>query len=151
MIRPAQPSDLPAMTRMAARFFDASGLDRWFSFKPQSFAKTVALFIENPQAIIMVAEKDSGLVGMAAALAYPCFFDADHMTTQELFWWIEPEHRGGWLGEGMLKVLETWAKDKGCLTMEMGALEAQRPDVLARVYARRGYAPKERIFCRNLA
>lgn len=150
MIRPARLGDVADMTRMAKRFFDASGLDLWFRFKPQSFAKTVGLFIENSQAVILVAEKNSGLVGMAAALAYPCWYDADHMTAQELFWWIEPEHRGGPLGEDMLKMLEKWARDSGCLTMEMGALEVQRPDVMARVYARRDYAPKERVFCKRL-
>ncbi len=150
MIRSAVISDLPRIETMGARFFAASGLDRWFSYKPRCFSKVCADFMAGNQAVLLVGERQTGAVGMAAALAYPCWFDAEHLTAQELFWWVEPEHRGGAMGTGLRNGLEDWARGKGCRTMEMGALDAARPEALTHLYERQGYGPKERIFCKRL-
>ncbi len=145
MIRPAVAGDIPVMTQMGARFFDASGLDKWFTYNPRSFAQTLVMLIETPQAIVLFAEQ-----GMAAAMAYPCWFNREHLTAQELFWWVEPEARGGTLGTELRQGLEDWAREKGCLTIEMGSLEGSKPEALARYYSRQGYGPKENIFCKRL-
>ena len=137
--------DIPTMIQMGARFFETSGLDKWFTYNPNSFAQTLVMLIETPQAIVLYSEH-----GMAAAMAYPCWFNREHLTAQELFWWVEPEARGGLLGAELRQGLENWAREKDCLTMEMGALDASKPEALARYYARLGYGPKERIFCRKL-
>ncbi len=151
MIRPAVISDLSQLQTMGALFFDVSGLDKWFSYKPRCFSQVCANFMADDKAVILVGEERGGAVAMAAALAYPCWFDSDHLTAQELFWWVEPDYRGGPLGTELRKSLEDWARDKGCLTMEMGALETLRPEALAHLYERKGYGPKERIFVKRLA
>jgi len=150
MIRPAVISDLSRLEAMGARFFAASGLDRWFHYKPRCFSQVCANFMTSDRAVVLVGDGQMGAVAMAAALAYPCWFDSEHLTAQELFWWVEPEHRGGSMGAELRKGLEEWARGKGCLTMEMGALDASRPEVLAHLYERKGYGPKERIFCKRL-
>ncbi len=151
IVRPAALDDLPRLEIMGARFFEASGLDRWFTYRPLCFSQVCVNFMTNGQAVILVGEGAMGAVGMAAALAYPCWFDEDHLTAQELFWWVEPAHRGGLMGTELRQGLEDWARGKGCRTMEMGALEASRPEALAALYERKGYGPKERIFCKRLA
>jgi GNAT superfamily N-acetyltransferase len=83
-------------------------------------------------------------------MAYPVWFDNEHLTAQEVFWWVEPQHRGGFLGTELRQGLEDWACNKGCLTMEMGALEALRPEVLTALYARKGFDAKERTFIKRL-
>lgn len=145
MIRPAEVQDIPAMVKMGARFFEASGLGRWFTFDPRSFADTLTRLIPDQRALVLVAEH-----GMAAAMAYPCWFNDGHQTAQEIFWWVEAEARGSNLGKRLRQSLEDWAYGKGCLTMEMGALEASRVEALTRYYERHGYGVKERIFCRKL-
>ncbi len=150
MIRPAVISDLPRLEAMGARFFDASGLEKWFRYKPRCFSQVCANFMDSDQAVVLVGTGKTGAVAMAAAIAYPCWFDAEHQTCQELFWWVEPDFRGGSMGARLQRALEQWAKDKGCLTMEMGALEGLRADTLAHLYERQGYDPKERIYCRRL-
>ena len=150
MIRPAVVSDLPRMETMGARFFAASGLDRWFSYKPQDFSTTVANAIASDQGIALVGDSAMGAVGMGVAFAYPVYFDFSHSTAQEFVWWVEPEYRGGPMGAQLKSGLENWAGGKGCLTMEMGALDAARPEALTHLYERQGYGAKERIFCKRL-
>lgn len=151
MIRPAVISDLARLQDMGARFFAASGLDRWFHYKPRCFSQVCANFMTSDKAVILVGEGQMGAIAMAAALAYPCWFDAEHLTAQELFWWVDPTQRGGPMGAHLRQGLEDWARGKGCLTMEMGALEAARPEALAHLYERQGYGPKERVFCKRFA
>ena len=151
MIRPAVISDLARLQDMGARFFAASGLDQWFHYKPRCFSQVCANFMASDKAVILVGEGQMGAVAMAAALAYPCWFDAEHLTAREMFWWVAPPHRGGPMGAELRERLEDWARRKGCLTMEAGALEALRPEALARLYKRQGYGPQERIFCKRLA
>jgi GNAT superfamily N-acetyltransferase len=150
MIRPAVISDLSRLEAMGARFFAASGMDRWFSYKPQDFSTTIANAIASDQGLALVGDGPIGAVGMAVAIAYPVYFNFSHSTAQELIWWVEPEYRGGQMGAQLRQGLEEWARGKGCLTMEMGALETLRPEALAHLYERRGYEPKERIFVKSL-
>ena len=150
MIRPATANDIPDMIRMAAQFFDVSGLGRWFRFKPQDFAQTAAFFIENSKTEVLVGEGPTGVTGMAGAMSYPCWFDNAHLTAQEWLWWVDPSCRGGPAGAALRNGLEDWARGRGCSTMEMGALEASRPEIMTRLYKRKGYEPKERIFCKRL-
>ena len=151
MIRPAVISDLARLQDMGARFFAASGLDRWFTYKPRCFSQVCTNFMASDKAVILVGKGQDGAVAMAAALAYPCWFDSDHLSAQEMFWWVEPEHRGGLMGTQLHNGLEDWARGKGCLTMEMGALETLRPEALAHLYKRRGYGLKEHMFIKRLA
>ncbi len=138
------------MEAMGAQFFKASGFDRWFSFNKRCFSKVAADFMACDQAVVLVGDGQIGAVGMAAAMAYPMWFNSGHLTAQELFWWVEPEFRGGTMGAELRRGLEDWAKCMGCLTMEMGLIEGLRSEALAEVYERAGYAPKERIFCKRL-
>ena len=150
MIRPAVISDLSRLEAMGARFFAASEMDRWFCFKPRCFSRVCADAMASDKAVLLVGEGQMGVVAMALALAYPIWFDNEHLTAQEIFWWVEPLHRGGSLGAELRRGLEDWARNKGCLTMEMGALETLRPEALTALYERKGYEPKERVFCKRL-
>ncbi len=150
MIRPATVADLSRLEDMGARFFAASGLGRSFHYKPRCFSQVCADFMASDKAVLLVGEGQKGAVAMASTMAYPVWFDNEHLTAQEVFWWVEPQHRGGSLGTELRQGLENWARNKGCLTMEMGALEASRPEALAHLYERQGYGPKERIFCKRV-
>lgn len=151
MIRPAVANDLPCLGTMGAKFFAASGLAKWFNYRPDCFSQVCKKLIRRDDGLLLVGEGPKGAVAMAGAMSYPCWFDDRHLTCQELFWWVEPTHRGSLFGAELRQGMEDWARDKGCLTMEMGALEASRPEALARLYKRDGYGPKERIYCKRLA
>lgn len=149
-IRPAVISDLPRLEAMGAEFFEVARLDRWFSYNPRDFSITAAEAIASDQGVALVGDGPNGVVGMAIAVAYPVYFNRAHVTAQEIVWWVEPAFRGGPMGAELKRGLETWAKSKGCLTMEMGALEGLRTATLARLYKSKGYAPKEYLFCKRL-
>ncbi len=152
MIRPAVADDLPALGTMGVEFFAASGFSRWYTYKPASFSQFCIKLMTHEDGLLLVGDGPNRAVAMAGAMAYPVYFNDEHLTCQEAVWWVEPTHRGSLLGVELRKGMEDWARSKGGLTMEMGALEAKalRPQALEALYRRIGYEPKERIFCKRL-
>lgn len=149
MIRAAAESDIPALIEMGRRFFQASGYGDLAAFDRESFTATVQHLMAGG-GVCLVAETDGQVVGMAGALAYPFYFNADHKTGQELFWWLNPEHRGGLLGARLFAGLESWAQDQGCASFTMVALDAVRPEQVGGMYKRRGYRASEHTYIKEL-
>jgi len=150
MIRPALIKDLPILVTMGKKFYDASGMAQWFDYDQASVRAFLTDLIESNRACLFVAEFQKKPVGAIGGMFYPCYFNRAHLTGHEFFWWLDPEFRGGLHGLAMLRALEKWALANGCITNQMGALEAQKPDEMIALYRKLGYAPKEYIFCKRL-
>lgn len=149
MIRHATLSDLGALISMGHKFFAASGYADIARFDEASFRKTVdQLMADN--AVCLVAEIDGQVVGAAGALAYPFYFDASHKTGQEVFWWLDTEHRGGQAGAQLFAGLEAWARGQGCRSFTMIALDAVDAARVGRMYQRCGYRASEHSYIKEL-
>lgn len=142
-IRPALPSDMPALRQMASDFHAASCYVNSVPADLDSFASTVAHLADSPAGLVLVAEDAQGLAGMAAAMAMRHWFNARHITGQELFWWVEPRARGGGAGLKLMRGLEEWARARGCHSFCMASTSNLAPDKLARLYKRQGYEPQD--------
>lgn len=148
MIREASADDLPRLLQMGERFFNAAGWPEFAAWDVASIEQTLRFLIDNETGGLFVAEVDGEVVGMAGAMVTPFYFNLSHLTGQELFWWVEPEHRG--VGGGLLDAMEAWAKRVGAQTFTMIAVDRIRPELMARVYRGRGYRPAEHSFMRRL-
>jgi GNAT superfamily N-acetyltransferase len=142
MIRKAVVSDLPAMVEMGRKFHEASGYGDICEFDGLSFATTLQ---NAPDAVFLVAEKEGKLVGMAGALVYPMYFNLHHRTAQEMFWWVDPEHRG--IGSKLFEALEEEVKKMGAQSLTMIVIE--RFSWVGSYYEKRGFRPSERSFIRR--
>lgn len=105
--------------------------------------------LDADEAVVLVVEVASRIVGMAGAMAFPHYFNANETAAEELFLWVEPEHRSGF-GAQMLVAMEVWAKAQGALSFGMSSIELLRPEATARLYARRGYRATQRTFIKRL-
>ena len=151
MIRLATHDDIPALIECGRRFHAEAGVldEVGAKFSPERLRSTLAGLVEQyDKACVVVAEKDGAIIGGAAALAYPSFF-SDTMSAQELFWWIDPAHRGATTALRMLWMLEQWAGSAGCQTLTMVAIAI--PDSPAsRIYLRQGFKVLEAHFVKEL-
>lgn len=132
---------------MGRRFFETAGWPDVAEWDEASVEKTLRFLMEQPTGCLFVAEKDGQLVGMTGGMLTPFYFNLGHLTGQELFWWVEPEHRG--VGSGLFDALEAWAEAAGAQTFTMIAVDRLKPDVMARIYRARGYQPAEHSFIRR--
>lgn len=107
--------------------------------------RTLLQLMSNDDAALFVADG-----GIAAALAYPHYFNAASKTAQELFWWVRPDKRGGPTGIRLLRAIEEWARGRGCKTLSMICLPALKESPAERVYQRTGYRASERSYIKRL-
>ena len=92
----------------------------------------------------------SQVVGMSGALIYPFYFNYNHITGQELFWWMRPDKRGSTDSIRMFKALEDEAKNKNAGSFAMIALDKVNPEVVGNMYMKRGYRPSDHGYIRSL-
>lgn len=133
---------------MGTAFHAVTGVADIIPLDRDSLTRTFVQLIENDSAVLLVIEGGAGLTGATGALLHPHYFNSAHLTGQELFWWIDPEHRGA--GASLLKALEEWVESRGAHSFSMIALEAQEPDKVGLIYRRRGYRPVERSYLKGI-
>lgn len=109
-IRDATVDDIPALLDMSRRFFEVSGYRSLTRYDPPSMERTVRCLLSDENGILLVAEPDHGIVGMAGGMIYPLYFSRSHITGQELFWWVDPGNRGCGLGPNSWN---EWSKPPG--------------------------------------
>lgn len=145
-VRQAVPVDLPRLIEMGRNFFLASKYSDVTTFSETWFAASMKKVME--EGVLVVATKGREVVGMAAALVYPFYFSGE-MTAQEMFWWVEPEHRG--VGMELLEALIDGVKDRGAKSLSMIALDALDVEKVSGIYEKEGFRPSERSFIKRIA
>ena len=149
-IRPAVPEDMADLVRMGRAFHAQSSMSRVAEFDETSFATTLAaLLLGDVAGAVLVAERDGKLTGMTACLLFPMYFNFACPAAQELFWWVEPEHRTG-TGVALIDALETAAREAGAKAFLSASIAGLRDEAIARLYARRGYALTENTYIKAL-
>jgi hypothetical protein len=150
-IRAATPDDVEAIVEMGKAFFEESPFASIASWDEGSFQLTVlSLLSGSASGGLLVAEDGGKLVGMAAYVIFPLYFNLQTKIAQEVFWWCRPSHRKG-LGSSLLDELERDAMRGGATVFLSANLAGERDEAFNRLYQRRGYAPSENVFMRKLA
>lgn len=137
MIREATLADLPALLVLAEKCIARGQLH--CGFDPETMELTLSHLIENPLGILFVTDDVSGAAG---GLVHPHPFNRHHLTGQELFWWAESE------GRELFDALEGRARELGCHSWMMVALETMRPRAVGALYRRRGYVEVEHSYAK---
>lgn len=147
MIRRAIPTDIHQLMAMGLAFFNEAGWAKHAEFDAESFAYSCGLLMDH--GVLLVADNEPGVVGMAAAGIAPAYWNRKILTGQELFWYVCPEHRTG-TGGLLMAALEDAMKALGVVLCSMSAEEGLRSSALHRIYRRRGYWPAEKLFWKRL-
>jgi GNAT superfamily N-acetyltransferase len=142
MIRQATLEDIPKIVEMGSQFYEL--VDLPVSYDPLSVAETMKSLIDSDLGAIFVDDKINGAIG---ALLYPHYFNHNTLTGGELFWWVNPEHRGR-LGSQLLDTMEEWVESMGATSFQMIALEEYKPSAIGKIYENRGYRPLEHTYLR---
>ena len=148
MIRPATLADLPALGEIGARFHEEAGLSDIAEYVSADCQQSIAKMIQSADGIVIVAEADGQIIGVAGGLAHPLYFNFGHRSGMELFWWVDPPHRNG-LGAQLFSALENEARALGCESWMMIALDKVQPKATGRLYQRRGYRASEHTYIKR--
>lgn len=70
------------------------------------------------------------------------FVTSEVSTCVEMFWWVNPEHRGKW-GMKLLHYFEEMARASGAARIAMAYMDSSMPDRMQKLYELLGYKPYE--------
>jgi GNAT superfamily N-acetyltransferase len=142
VIRPAVEADIPALVAMGGRFIATVYAGR-LGDSADARADLMGKLIAHEDATLLVKVKGGVIVGMIGAVVYTQPISGDRIGG-EMFWWVEPEHRGQ--GMRLLACAEAWAKAKGAVCFQSIAPS----DRTSRLYARLGYVLLETVYQKGL-
>ncbi len=140
-VRDSTVADDAALVAMGRKFY-ASLPYGDVSYCGESARRWFALM--RASGVLIVAEHDGAIVGMAGGLFAPFIFNDAHLVGSELMWWVEPEYRSNGIGRLMLAALERGAAEAGCVRWSMVA--TQESPAIEHACARAGYELSELTF-----
>lgn len=114
MIREALESDIPRMVEMGRRFREESSYNEHLTDNPAKMAALGKILIEKNS--LLVSERAGEIVGMLGFVIHSHFISGDVMA-MEVFWWVEPDHRGE--GVKLLHEMKNRARAAGAKFYQM--------------------------------
>ena len=110
------------------------------SIKPEVFVANWTILINNGMGKIFGLYDKGSLVGALGAIVVPDLNDGEKTGT-ETFWFVRPTHRGS--GIKLLLHFLQYAKEIGCVRVNMVHLFNEHANKLAKLYAKLGFKPVE--------
>jgi len=148
MIRAATVDDIPTIAVLGEKFHAQAGWSE-IPYDVGACAASLEQFMASGCFLCLVAEDGGSIVGMAAGVVSPVYFNTGHLSGEELFWWVD-ESAGQFTGIRLLDALEKAARERGCLTWQMKSLARLNGDRMTALYERRGYRASEQSFIKRL-
>jgi N-acetylglutamate synthase-like GNAT family acetyltransferase len=139
MIRNGTVEDIPQIVEMARVFWKETIYDE------PCCDDTVAMMAQMciDQGLMSVAEVDGKVEGFACGVLAPLLANAEVLMGSEVAWWVNPEHRQGKIGVGLLLALEKQAKEQGIKYWNMVFMESSMPREVEEIYKKMGYRKNE--------
>jgi GNAT superfamily N-acetyltransferase len=144
-IRPVELAELTQLAKLGEKFWAEGKLPG--KFVPEVFVKTWDTFHQLGMGAIIGLFDGANPVGAIGAIAYPDPNDGELVVT-ETFWFVDPAHRGA--GLKLLDAFEAWAMNRGAKRIVLVHLVQLAPEVLRRLYLRKGYQEIEVHFIKSL-
>lgn len=140
--------DAPSLARMTGSLFvcmDAPG-----KFVEEDCIRTFETFHHMEFIQVIVAEVGSNPVGMLVFTKSPSICNAQELVFQELFWWVEPEHRGSGTGQMLLAELQKRATDAGAARIAVTITKSPINENLGASLSRIGFKESETTHIKEL-
>ncbi len=134
MIREAEMRDIPALMEMATALHEQTVYREIAPLVASDLMETFRLLIGGRNGSVLVRGETP--TALFALNHLPLFFNKRVMGAQELFWYVEPEHRG--VGLRFLKDVENWLRGRGMMFLCVAGAEGLDPR-LDLFYRRAGY------------
>jgi GNAT superfamily N-acetyltransferase len=150
IVRRAEPRDLPDFDRMGRAFVAYTPMGDYVEYDHEGFTAFITAGSRRDDMVFLVAEHDGSVIGCAAAVAFPFFCAPGHVVAQEMFWWVDPEKRGGMAAIRLLHALEDWAREVGANSVNMIHLHNESQDRIKKMFTRCNYSPLEYTYTKRL-
>lgn len=144
VIRFATEADTQALIALGLAFVRESTYAAHVAENPAQIERVIAYLLAQPNATILVAERDGVVIGLIGLAIVPQLWSGV-LTAGELAYFVHPDHRGS-IGVRLMKAAEAWAGEHGAQAMSMIAPTEQ----VGQFYARMGYTALETNYTKRI-
>ncbi|MBW9113158.1 GNAT family N-acetyltransferase [Rhizobium cauense] len=144
-IHEARLGHLPSLIALAERFHAEAG--GGYPFKVDRVRAFLAQAVAGPDFFVVVAGDVP--CGFLIARAGANYLTGERMA-EEVAMYVEPDARSVGLAGGLIAKFEEWAASSRCTVVKLTAQHSARPEAVARLYRRSGYAAAETAFIKRL-
>lgn len=103
MIRKASRYDIPTIIKLLKHYRDAAPADYLQAANDEKHIESLLLNLIAGAGFVLLAEKDGQAVGMVISALIPNIWNPQARQCAEVAYWVEPEHRGGFIGHRLFK------------------------------------------------
>ncbi len=121
------------MAQCAEEFYASSAFLRGFDI--ERFVASWTQFIEAGLGVIFILDDGERTRGAIGGIKFPDLYSGA-LTGMEMFWHVSKDVRGQ--GLHLYKSFENWARENGCVLLQMVHLADSMPEKLERFYKRQG-------------
>lgn len=146
-IRELGESDLPGMALLGQQFYEEGFFPG--GYDPSKFAWHWKNLIDAGVAILVGAEHDGAIVGMAGGVMVPDQADGE-LVAQEMFWFVDQGYRKGTVGKSLLDGMESIARNRGAKRISMVRLANKVGESLDGFLKKHDYQPIEVHYMKSL-
>lgn len=148
MIRDAVIDDIDAIVEMAVEFWKLNPLGENIPADKISIEMFVKFCLE--QKLLCVLSIDDVIEGFAAGIKSVALGNSSVAIGTELAWWVNPDHRHGRNGIGLMIYLERLAKKAGIRFWSMVFMQTSMPDEIQNIYEKLNYNKTETSYTKEL-
>lgn len=145
MIRELKAEELKLAASIGQQFWDEGFLPG--KLVPEVFVKNWTFLIGNGMGKIFGLYQDENLVGALGSIVAPDLNDGE-LTATECFWFVDEKNRGN--GVKLLLNFVNYAKEIGCVRVNMVHVFNSHADKLKNLYERLGFSPVETHYIKTL-
>lgn len=150
-VRKATKDDLPKIVEMGLAFFNDTKHAAVVPYNAEAVERISEQLMQDERAgAVFIAHTENGeIIGATAGILFPLWMAPEHITGQEMFWYVMPEHRKSKAGSLLFAALEEWAannSDSFCMV----ALSHMHENRIGQMYESKGYVPLERTYIKVL-
>jgi GNAT superfamily N-acetyltransferase len=147
-IRDANHSDTLDLVLAVKQFCKEIPHKAWSKVNTTKISELITNLIETPAGFVKVVTKDDEIVGCLIAIATELPIN-DFIVSQELMFWLDPDHRNGKTSPKLIDAYSEWAEAIGCNFARLSSIDEILGGKAGVLFKRKGFHATETAYIKE--
>mgnify|MGYP000559383605 CR=1 FL=1 len=147
-IRDANHSDTLDLVLAVKQFCKEIPHKAWTKVNTTKINDLITNLIESPAGFVKVVTKDDEIVGCLIAIATELPIN-DFIVSQELMFWLDPDHRNGKTSPKLIDAYSEWAEAIGCNFARLSSIDQLLGGKAGVLFKRKGFQATETAYIKD--
>ena len=149
IIRDATQEDVLDIVLAVKQFCKEIPHPAWTKFNSNKVNNLVAQLVESENGFVKIVENEEEIVGALIAVVSELPIN-DIWFSQELMFWIDPEHRKGRTAIKLIDDYVEWSEKRGCSFTRLSGLDSILDKKAGTLFKRKGFKSVETAYIKEI-